>query len=126
MYAANTSTQAYVATGTTINFGSVVRRYGNNIALSGGNVVVRGAGYYNVDVNIGFTGAAGTATIQVFKDGVAIPGATATITTAADTNFAVTIPTLIREVCCNESTITVVISGVAGNVVNAAIVVEKE
>ena len=125
LYAANTSTQAYVATGTVINFGNVVRRYGSNINLSGGNISVNGSGYYNIDAHFTFNGAAGTATIQLYKDGVAIPGAVATQVESATGTYAVTIPAVIREVCCCESTITAVISGVAGNVTNAAIVVEK-
>ena len=126
LYAANTSTQAFAATGTVINFGSIVRRYGDNLALSGGNVVARGCGYYDIDTNITFNGAAGTVVVQIYKDGVPIPGATTSTTIAANVNAQVSIPAIIREVCCNESTITVVISGVAGNVINAAIDVEKK
>lgn len=127
LYTANTSTQPFVATGTIVNFGTPVRRYGNNINVSGGNVVVDGIGYYNLDTNLTVeaTGA-GALLVQVFKDGVAITGASATITVAADTTYAVTIPAIVRENCCCESTITVVVSGVAGNVTNAAMVVEKE
>lgn len=126
IYAANSTQQNFVASGTIINFGSIVRKYGCNLNLSGGNVVIDGSGYYDVDVNVSFTSAAGTVTVQVYKDGVAIQGATAIVTAAATTSYSVTIPCLTRETCCCESTITVVISGTAGTIDNASIVVEKE
>jgi len=126
IYSANTNSQSVVATGSVINFGSIVRRYGQNLNLSGGNVVTSGIGYYNVDVNVSFTVASGTtATIQIFKDGVAVEGAEAILTTGTNT-YQATIPCLIRNNCCCESIITVVISGVGATVINASIVVEKE
>lgn len=125
LYAANTNSQTFATAGTVINFGSIVRKYGCNIALSGGNVVVDGIGYYDIDANITFNGAAGNVLIQLYKDGVAIPGAEATVTVVADTFYSVTIPAVIREHCCCEDTITAMISGVVGTVSNAAIVVEK-
>lgn len=126
LYSVNSTPQNYIANGTVINFGAPVRRYGQNIDISGGNVVVAGTGYYSVDLNIGFTSAAGDVTVQVYKDGVAIQGAMAIVTAAATTSYSLTIPTLIRETCDCESTITVVISGTAGTVNNASILVEKE
>lgn len=123
---ANNSTSQTLANGDVVSFGVPVRRYGSNLYMVGGNVVARGDGYYNADANISFTATAGTATIQAFKDGVAIPGAVATITTAASTSYQVSIPFVIRQRCCVESTITVKISGVTPTVSNASIVVEKE
>lgn len=125
IYSANTVSQV-LTSGSVINFGSPVRRFGCNLAMSGGNVVVKGEGYYSIDTNISFTATAGTATIQVYKDGVAIPGATATVTTAATTSYQVSIPSVIRQSCCVESTITVTITGVTPTVSNAAIEVVKE
>ena len=127
LYAVNSSTQPFVATGTVVNYGLPVRRYGNNINVSGGNVVVDGIGYYSIDTNLTVTpSGAGTLLVQVYKDGVAIPGANITRTVAADTAYAVTIPAIIRQNCCCDSTITVEFSGVAGNISNAAMVAEKE
>ncbi|MGN0317807.1 MAG: hypothetical protein ACI4E1_07755 [Lachnospira sp.] len=126
IYAANSNSQPFVAAGTVINFGSVVRRYGSNLCLSGGNVEVTGAGYYDVDTNFTVTANdAGTLKIQLFIDGVAIPGAVATITTTAATNYAISIPAIVRHTCCCEGTITAVISGATGSVINAAIDVIK-
>lgn len=126
LYAANENTQAYVAAGTVIDFGETVRRHGNNIILSGGNVEVEGAGFYSGIVNLSFTGAAGTATIQVYKNGVPIRGARVIRTTVADTSFVAAIPFAIRDKCCCGDVITVGISGVAGNVTNAAILTVKD
>lgn len=120
LYAANTNAQ----TGT-VNFGSIIRRYGQNISLSGGNPVLRGAGYYRIDTNFTIVGtAAGVATVTLYKDGLPITGATVTLTVAADEQYAVSIPAIVREVCCNESTITAVLTNATVN--NASIVVEKE
>lgn len=125
VYAANTSAQS-LAAGDTINFGNVVRRFGCNCNVSGGNAIVNGSGYYDLDADVTFTaGGAGTAVITLYKDGAAISGATASVTTVAETTYAVSIPAIIRQVCCCESTITAVITGVAATVLNAAISVEK-
>lgn len=124
VYGANTAAQTLVD-GNTINFGSIVRRFGNNTNLSGGNGVVIGEGYYDIDTNITFTAAAGTVTIALYKDGVPIPGATATRTTAATSSYTITIPALVRQKCCCEATITAVLTGADTTVTNAAIVIEK-
>lgn len=84
VYAANTNTQV-VEAGNVINFGNVVRKYGCNCNLSVGNVEVRGSGYYDVDTNFTLASTAGTVTITLYKDGVAIPGATASFTAVVDT-----------------------------------------
>lgn len=126
LYSANTASQATTAAGTTINFGTIVRRYGCNAELSGGNAVVKGSGYFDVNVNITFTASgAGTAVVQVLKDGTAVTGATASITTAESTAYTVNIPCVVRNTCPCESVLTVLISGVATTVSNAAVAVQK-
>lgn len=124
IYAVNTAAQT-VAVGEVINFGTISRRFGSNLSISGGNVTLSGQGYYNIDVNVGFTGVAGDTTITLYKDGVAIPGAEVTITTEAAGEYAVTIPAIVRQFCCVESVITAVVTGAAAAVNNAAIRVEK-
>lgn len=125
LYAANTSAQSLTA-GNTINFGNAVRRFGCNCNVAGGNATITGSGYYDIDADITFTaGGVGTAVITLYKDGAAISGATASVTTAADTTYAVSVPAIVRQICCCESTITAVITGVAATVLNAAIAVEK-
>lgn len=126
LYASNTSSQT-LSTGDVINFGSIVRKYGCNCNLSGGNVIVSGTGYYNIDTIFTLTAsAAGNAVITLYKDGVAIPGGIATFTMTAGDLCAVSIPAMIRQSCCCDSTITAVLTGIAGTMNNAAIIVEKE
>lgn len=126
LYASNTSNQT-LTVGDVINFGSIVRKYGCNCNLSGGNVIVSGTGYYNIDTIFTLTAsAAGTAVITLFKDGVAIPGGVATFTMAEGDLCAVSIPTMIRQNCCCDATIRAVLTGVAVTMNNAAIIVEKE
>lgn len=129
IYAANSNSQAIAAnTATVINFGQVIRAYGPNTNISGGNVTINNYGYYVGDTNFSITSAAGTTvTVQIYKDGVLIPGATATqVLGTGTTEIAVSIPFMLRSLCCVESTITAVITATAAaNVVNAAILVRK-
>lgn len=127
LYAVNTLSQAVIATGSPINFGAAIHDCGNNVAVIGGDVIVRGAGYYSIDTNITLVATgAGTAVVTLYKDGMSIPGATQSITigTAAD-NVSLTVPAIIRQSCCRESVITAEITGIVGNITNAAILVEK-
>lgn len=127
LYGVNRTPQTIVV-GDRVNFGSPVRKYGCNISMSGGEVYVRGEGYYDVDASITFVaGAAGIATITMLRDGSIIPGAGASATVAdGDTITLVVPPSVIRQKCCGESTITAVISGVIGVISNATIRVEKD
>lgn len=125
LYAANTAPQA-LTVGGVVDFGSVVRRYGNNINLSGGNVVLSGAGYYDIDTNITLTTTtAGIAILTLYKDGVAIPAATASITMAAGDTYNVSIPAIVREKCCGDDTLTLVLSGITATIVSAGATVVK-
>lgn len=126
LYAGNSTAITTESAGTIIPFSNIVRRYGKNLNISGGNVIVNGSGYYEGIVNVTFEGTeAGTVDISVYKDGVAIPFANASATTAVDEVQSAAIPFRIRETCCCESTITVVASGTVVNVTNSAISVEK-
>ena len=100
LYAANTGTQA-VAAGMPISFGTVVRRFGQYLNLSGGTVVAEGAGYYDVIANLTFVAdTAGEVNVSLYKDGMAIPGATISVPGTAGIEYAVTIPAIIRNKCC--------------------------
>lgn len=126
LYATNQTTQAAAAEGTTANFGSTVRKYGCNAYLAGGNATTRGCGYYAIDASVTFeaTGA-GTEVLQLYKDGVAIPGASASVTVAAADTVTLEVPTVTRSLCDCESTITAILSGAAGTITNAAVRVAK-
>ena len=113
LYAANSNAQTTSATGSTVDFGSIVRRYGCGLK------------YYNMDTNFTITpSSTGTLIIQLLQDGNVIPGAKATISTTGST-IAVSIPAIVREKCCCESTITAMFIGVDTTVNNASITVEK-
>lgn len=127
LYGVNRASQTIVV-GDRVNFGNIVRKYGCNINMSGGEVFVTGEGYYNIDSSITFVaGAEGIATITLLKDGSIIPGAGASQTVASGDTITLTVPpSVIRQKCCGESTITAVISGVVGVISNATIRVVKD
>lgn len=119
------------ATGTVIPLGTTVRRFGCNAVLSGDGVLLNGQGYFDVDASVTFTPtAAGTYTVALFKDGVAVPGATQTITAAAAGTVPVDIPATVRNRCCDStSTLTLVVTGATVpatvTIDNTAVVVTK-
>ena len=123
IFCTNSATQT-VASGGTVNFGSVVRKFGSQLEISGGNITATGKDFYDIFANLSFTATAGTAVISLLKDGVIIPGAQATITTVADTSYSVSIPAAIRDKCCCDSVITCIISGVIATVANASMLVQ--
>lgn len=111
IYLANTTPQD-VAIGGSINLGDVVRRYGKNLAVSGGNILTRGQGYYRHDISIDFTGAAGVTTFMAYENGMPIPGTTVVRTTSAGTVYNIKIPSFVtRNQCCMDKAISVVVSG---------------
>lgn len=130
IYVVNTSSQT-VAAGSTISLGTVIRRFGPNLKVSGNAIQICGNGYYDIDASITLVpSAAGSVTITAYKDNVAIPGATATETVAAtDTTVNLSLSSMIREGCsyCNGlSNVTFVVSGTAAEILNVAIVMEKK
>ena len=127
LYAVNNNAQTVVV-GDRVNFGEPVRRYGCNLNASGGEVLVDGEGYYNIDASATVTaGAEGIVTVTLLKDGSVIPGASASMTVAeGDIVTLVVPPCAIRQKCCCESTISAVISGVIGVVSSATIRVVKD
>lgn len=121
-------TPTAVAVDGVIPLGTIVRRYGCNCNLNGNGIAINGAGYYDVDVSVeAAPTAAGTVTVQLLKDGVAVPGATAsaTATAAADVVMLV-FPATVRLGCCSTgSVLTLLLTGAAATVNNAAVRVEK-
>ena len=91
----NTTSQA-VATGGLINLGEVYRRYCRKndcgfktFDFNGNSISLQHSGIYKITVSATFTApVAGDVTLQLFENGIAIPGAFATETiTTADTEF---------------------------------------
>lgn len=117
----------------TLELGTTVRRFGRNLALSGNGILVSGEGYYDVSVNVVATPeATGDYTITLYKDGVAIPGATQTITaSAAGAVISFNIPAIVRLQCCDSSaTLTAVLTTTATlpttvTINNVGVVVDK-
>ena len=124
----NQGSQAVAVNGI-INLGSVIRRFGCNLRLNGNAIEVNGEGYYKVDCNVTLSPtAAEDVTVAIYKNGVALTGATATgtVATAGDT-LTLPIQTTIKEGCgCDGGTaLTVVLLAGAGTVSNIAVRVEK-
>jgi hypothetical protein len=117
-----------VASGGTIPLGSVIRKYGCDIALNGNAITCSERGYYDVDVSITANPTvAGTVTATLYNNGVAVPGATASgsVTTAGNP-VALPINALVRVPCCgNAATLSLVLTGNASIINNVAVVVEK-
>ena len=139
LYSANTAAQT-LAIGGTINMGAPVRRFGcvkgtstPYATTNGTTTALSSCGqcptYFDIEVSfVVIPTAAGTVTITAFQDGIAIPGATASATVAADAT-SVTLP-LSFGVRLNtgvaSSSITYVLTGAASSVTNAAQTVSKQ
>jgi hypothetical protein len=80
LYALTNSTSS-ITSGSTIPLSTIVRRYGQNVNLSGNNISLKGRGYYTVEVSATLAAVAeGNLSVMVLQDGVAVPGANATVT----------------------------------------------
>ena len=120
-------TPTAVAVDGVIPLGSIIRRYGCDANLNGNAVNITNARYYDVDVSITVAPtAAGTVTATLVKDGVAIPGATASAAAAAGAPTVLSFPALVRQACCaSGSALTLVLSGAAATVNNVALRVQR-
>lgn len=126
LYAAM-QTPTAVAVDGVIPLGSLIRRYGCDVALNGNAVNITGAGYYDVDASVTVAPtAAGTVTATLYKDGVAVPGATASAAGAAGAPVVLAFPSLVRQACCAAgSALTLVLTGAAATVNNVALRVQR-
>ena len=119
-----------VAAGSVISLGSVQRRFGCNLRLSGNGIEVTGEGYYTIDCDVSVAPtAAGAVTIALYKNGVQIPGAIAygAVSTAGNST-SLCVNTTIREGCCCDGAdnVTCVLVDGAGVVRNISLRVVKE
>jgi len=130
IYTVNSSTQNLTAE-SAITLGSIIRRFGPNLGLSGNAIQISGAGYYKIDVTANISSAdAGEVTVQAYLNNVAIPGAIATETAAAAGDIVnLSISALVREgcYCCDGlSNLTFVVTeGATVDITNFAVVVTK-
>lgn len=117
-----------VAVNGVIPLGSLIRRYGCDISLNGNAVNIIGKGYYDVDVSVTVAPtAAGTVTATLIKDGVVVPGATASANAAAaGAPVTLAFPALVRQACCaSGSALSLVLTGAASTVSNVALRVQR-
>ena len=125
IYTANVTASA-VAVGDLIPLGSTSRRYGCNLRQDGNGITATGAGYYLVTMSATVAPtAAGAVTITGQKDGVAIIGATATSTAAAGAATDLAFSTVVRNIGCDSSILSFVLTGAAATVSNFAVSVVK-
>jgi hypothetical protein len=125
IYTAN-AVASTVAVGDIIPLGSTSRRYGCNLRQDGNGITATGAGYYLVMMSATVAPtAAGAVTITGQKDGVAIIGATATSTAAAGAATDLAFSTVVRNIGCDSSILSFVLTGAAATVSNFAVSVVK-
>lgn len=121
--------QQTVAEDSIISLGSVQRRFGCNLRLSGNGIEVDGQGYYTIDGTVSVSPtAAGPVTVAVYNNGVQIPGAIAYGTGTAGAPLTLPLVGTIRQGCCCDSAdnLTLVLVEGAGVVSNVSIRVVKE
>lgn len=116
----NNASQTFAAAGTPVNVLGVLNTdTGCSIDTVTGGFVVASSGLYRISYDVTFTaGGAGTATLNAFKDTIALPCADAQVTTAANNIYSLHVETTIYiPVCCNGApTISAIIGGIAGTV----------
>ena len=98
----NNSAATAVAAGQVVPLGSAIHGYGKSIRLNGNSISISGAGYYDVNVSVS-AAVTGTdaVTIQLYDNGVAIPGAYGTATPgAAGAVVNIAFPWLFRKEGC--------------------------
>ena len=105
IYTVNATNSAVTTTAGTfvqVPFGSVIRRFGKNLQLDGGSILMCGFGYYDCEVTATLV-PTGTdpVTVQLRKDGALVPGATVTVTPAAGDYVALPIGSVVRNCGCD-------------------------
>lgn len=135
MLEAYSTGQTIAATTGVVTFTNVSLVKGQTVALSGASTVqLNKAGIYMVHVNVsGVPATAGTASIQLYKDGVAQPQATSSTPTALTTvgvNMSMATLVQVREdngCCCCKAPVVIQVNntGVGLGNANASIVVTK-
>lgn len=130
IYVANTTPTAVIA-GNTLPLGSTpIRRY-NQCAVdtAGNSIALKECGYYLVNINATFTvPVAGTVTLQLLNNNVAVPGATASRSVTTDTTEVDTLSFSAIVRVFNGSapgSLTILNNGVAATFSNIAVNVVK-
>lgn len=110
--------------------GTVQRRYGRDLRLSGNGIEATGTGYFTITASVSIAPtAAGAATVALFDNGAQIPGAIAYGTAAAagdPVNLAI-VSTIRRGCCCaGADSLTLVLVDGAGTAQNVSLRVTEE
>ena len=125
---ATTTSAASVLQNGVLPLVNISRRRGCACSLGSNSILLNAPGYYKITGTVTFTApVAGTITIQAQKNGVAVPGITAstTITTANTEVRSLAVSGVVR-VFCNEgiASLTLVNTGLAINLSNVSLDVE--
>lgn len=122
IYTANT-TSAALGADSIIPLGAIIRRFGCGLDLNGNGINLLGKGYYAVDASISYTPtAAGLLNVTLIADGVAVPGAVATVTGAAGSTANLHIVGMVKRCCDGAGTLTLQVDQ-AGTLDNVALLV---
>ena len=125
----NQSEQAVAENGI-LALGTVQRRYGRDLRLSGNGIEATGTGYFTITASVSIAPtAAGAATVALYDNGAQIPGAIAYGTAAAagdPVNLAI-VSTIRRGCCCaGADSLTLVLVEGAGTAQNVSLRVTEE
>lgn len=125
----NQSEQAVAENGI-FALGTVQRRYGRDLRLSGNGIEATGTGYFTITASVSIAPtAAGAATVALYDNGAQIPGAIAYGTAAAagdPVNLAI-VSTIRRGCCCaGADSLTLVLVEGAGTAQNVSLRVTEE
>lgn len=124
IYTAN-ATDVALGANSAIPLGAIIRRFGCSLDLNGNGINLMGKGYYTVDASISYTPtAAGLLTVALMADGVAVPGAVATVTGVAGSAVNLNIVAMVKRCCEGAGTLTLMVDQ-AGTLNNVALLVAK-
>lgn len=124
IYTANT-TAAVLGENSNLPLGNIVRRFGCALDLNGNGINIAQPGYYDVKASVTYTPtAAGLLTVQLMADGVAVPGAVASVTAVAATTYNLGIVGMVKSCCSSAGTLTLMVN-LAGTLNNVGVVVEE-
>lgn len=130
LYVTN-NTALTAGTGDNIALTSIIHKNCQSQAnLENGNIIIRGPGYFNIDVTLTFNSAStGVAKVSLYKDGNAINGATSstTISTASTEVRSLSFSCEILNNCkFSTSTISLINLGIPITTSNVAIRVKRD
>ena len=126
IYIINTTSGTAISAGGTYPINQVVRRFGCDLKSNGSGISASNSGYYKVDANItAIATSAGIVTATLLNNGVAVPGATASVTATEGATVNLPIDSIVRVNCCGNSADLTIEIGSAITTVNASMTASK-